>query len=139
VSKSEQGAAVFGHEFNLDQRPARRQIVPSLPSPSERDAAMRCDLRIGSPSKLASGDLDAKNSPGAGSSVCCWPNQRAIKAGSTKNLKTVSGDAAMKISRSILSIPFIGASVSVRFVPPPASTATTHHPRTMQARLAAWQ
>jgi len=65
VSKSEQGAAVFGHEFNLDQRPARRQIVPSLPSPSERDAAMRCDFCIGSASKLASGDLDAKNSAGA--------------------------------------------------------------------------
>jgi len=83
---------------------------------------MRCDFRVDSASNIAGGDLDAKIPPGRGSSMCCWPNQRAIKAGSTKNLKTVSGDAAMKISRSILSIPFIGASVSIRFVPPPAST-----------------
>jgi hypothetical protein len=69
VAGDESGIArdrVFGHEFNLDQRPARGQIALSLPSPSERDAAMRCDFRIGSASKLASGNLDPKNSPGVG-------------------------------------------------------------------------
>jgi hypothetical protein len=62
-----------------------------------------------------------------------------MKAGSTKNLKTFSGDAAMKISRSILITPFIAASTSVLFVLPPASTALIRHPRTPQARLADWQ
>jgi hypothetical protein len=71
--------------------------------------------------------------------VCCLPNQRAIKAGSTKNLKTFSGDAAMKISRSILITRFIAASTFVLFVLPPASTAIIHHPRTPQAQLANWQ
>src|ERR1700694_1707261 len=32
--------------------------------------------------------------PGFGSSVCWRPNQGAVKAGSIKNAKTVSGDAA---------------------------------------------
>ena len=66
MPKSEQAAAVFGHELNLDQRPARRQIVPALPSPSEGDAAVRCDLRKGSTNEVASADLDAENSSGAG-------------------------------------------------------------------------
>jgi len=46
MSKSEQRATVFGHELNFDQRAARGQIAAALPSPSERDAAVRCDFRI---------------------------------------------------------------------------------------------
>jgi hypothetical protein len=49
--------------------------------------------------------------------------------GSTKNLKTVSGDAAMKISRSILITRFIAASTFVLFVLPPASTVTIEQAR----------
>jgi hypothetical protein len=80
-------------------------------------------------SKVPGADLTRKIPPGRGSSVCRSPNQSAMNAGSTKNLKTVSGDAAMKISRSTLISPFIAASASVLFVLPPVSTATTHYPR----------
>jgi hypothetical protein len=62
-----------------------------------------------------------------------------VKAGSTKNLKTVSGDAAIKIWRSILVAPLIAASTFHLFVLPPVSTVTTHDPRMPQARPADWQ
>src|SRR6516225_1022344 len=66
MSKPEQGAALFGHEFDFDQGTARRQIGPALPSPSERDAAMWYDFCISSTRKVPGADLDAKNAPGAG-------------------------------------------------------------------------
>ena len=49
-------------------RPMSRQAVDrrDLPSPSERDAAMRCDFRISSVCYVPGADLDAKNSSGAG-------------------------------------------------------------------------
>ena len=65
MSKPQQGAAVFGHEFNFDQRAARRQIAAAFPSPGERDAARRCDFRISPVSKVPGAYLDAKNSAGA--------------------------------------------------------------------------
>ena len=66
MSKPEQGAALFGHEFDFDQGTARQQIGPALPSPSERDAAMWYDFCISSTRKVPGADLDAKNTPGAG-------------------------------------------------------------------------
>ena len=70
MAKPEQCAAIFGHEFDLDQGMARRQIGPALPSPSERDAAMSYDFRISSTRKVPGADFDAKNTPPGGDRVC---------------------------------------------------------------------
>ena len=130
MSKPEQGAALFGHEFDFDQGTARRQIGPALPSPSERDAAMWYDFCINSTRKVPGADLDAKNTPGAGIEGMLLAEPARHEAGSTKTRKTASGDAAMKISRLISGTRFIAASTSVLFFLPPVSTATIHHPRT---------
>jgi hypothetical protein len=66
MSKPEQGAALFRHEFDFDQGMEGRQIAPALPSPSERDAARRYDFCISTMRNVPGADVDAKNSPRAG-------------------------------------------------------------------------
>jgi hypothetical protein len=62
VAKAKQGATVFGLEFNLDQRPSWRQVIPTLPSPRECDTPIRHDLLIGSARNGSGPNCNAKNS-----------------------------------------------------------------------------